>query len=307
MAEAQVREEAVFFAALYPYLKGTTVYGLMSRMGLPVRASAVVEDVYQGRAVPSVPFISRLLEIAHPPSRTRFARELSRLDRLHQELINALGLDSAHPVRDRNYEVANFYNLWTNDTQRYPFRTTDVPSRRRIANAPRASEWLETLPIHSEKVIQRAAEKAGIPTAGGSLPSEGPSKLARVSASPSVRVWEDAPGYSLKPDPMTAQSMAELLTLLRRFWWWADKPGMRALADRSGQAFSKSTATKLIHVEPGPQTPALSQKYVAGIIRGCGGDDTEISKWVTAFRLLDSAEEAEPRSPVIPIRLQRAQ
>ncbi|WP_412516422.1 hypothetical protein K8Z49_37555 [Actinomadura madurae] len=31
----------------------------------------------------------------------------------------------------------------------------------------------------------------------------------------------------------------------------------------------------------------MSQKYVAGIVRGCGGEELEIARWVTAFRLLD--------------------
>lgn len=309
MAEFQIHEETLFFEALNRYLMGVPPSFLVRRMHLPVRARPVLEDVYQGRAVPSWPFIVKLLEDVHAFTRTRAAHELRRLDRLHQELINALGLDSAHPVRDRNSEVAHFYNLWTNDTQKYPFRPryANVPLLRATEDRAVSDEWLDAIGHHSEEVVRRAVAEPAIATAGSPLPSERPSKLARVSATPSVRVWEDASGYSLKPDPMTAQSMAELLTLLRRFWRWADKPGMRALADRSGQAFSKSTATKLIHVEPGPQTPALSQKYVAGIIRGCGGDDTEIGKWVTAFRLLDAAEEAEPRAPVTPIRLQRAQ
>jgi hypothetical protein len=47
-----------------------------------------------------------------------------------------------------------------------------------------------------------------------------------------TRVWEDAPGYALKPDPMTVHDMGELLERLREFWRWADRPSMRDLAER---------------------------------------------------------------------------
>ncbi|WP_019635134.1 hypothetical protein [Actinomadura atramentaria] len=120
------------------------------------------------------------------------------------------------------------------------------------------------------------------------------------------QVWSDAPGYNLKPDPLSAQDMPELLQRLREFWEWADKPSMQTLADRSGQAFSKSTVSKIIHGSAS-SSPALSQKYVAGVIRGCGGDEQEITRWVTACRVLNAALRRSLGGPLVLVRDQSSE
>jgi transcriptional regulator with XRE-family HTH domain len=96
---------------------------------------------------------------------------------------------------------------------------------------------------------------------------------------------EDLDGHQLKPDPLTARNLDELEELLREFWRWAGSPSSRRVAGGSEGAFSHATIAKLLADKPGK--PPLKQEYVVGLIRGCGGDEEEQKRWITAWRSIE--------------------
>ncbi|MFI0453671.1 hypothetical protein [Actinomadura sp. 6N118] len=105
------------------------------------------------------------------------------------------------------------------------------------------------------------------------------------------QVIEDAPdGEGHKPDPYCAKSMDDLLDLLQEFWAWAGEYSSRRVAANSGGRFSHTTATKIMYRKAGVK---LTQEYVRGMIRGCGGSEAEEMHWVTAFRRIRKAERRE--------------
>ncbi|MGP3920562.1 hypothetical protein [Nonomuraea sp. 10N515B] len=117
----------------------------------------------------------------------------------------------------------------------------------------------------------------------------------RVPQRPAARaepVIPDAPGFSLKPDPFSAQSVAELEELARQFWRWAGEPSSREVAKRSQKTFSHATIAKFLYDRPGQ--PVLKMHYLLGLIRGCGGDAEEQQRWVTAWRLLQQQASTAP-------------
>lgn len=113
-------------------------------------------------------------------------------------------------------------------------------------------------------------------------------RMHRLPAEQAEPVVPDAPGYSLKPDPFSAQSAAELEELARQFWRWAGEPSSREVARRSQQAFSHATIAKFLYDRPGK--PVLKMHYLLGLIRGCGGDAEEQQRWITAWRLLQQQQ-----------------
>lgn len=93
---------------------------------------------------------------------------------------------------------------------------------------------------------------------------------------------KDYPSEDLKPDPLKAETEAQLEDFLRRFWVWSGRPSSRKIAVRAGGAFSHTTISKLINNRAGK--PPLRLHYVQGLIRGCGGDTMEEERWVAAWR-----------------------
>lgn len=93
----------------------------------------------------------------------------------------------------------------------------------------------------------------------------------------------DQPRDDLKPNPLAARTDAQLERLLRRFWIWSGRPACRKIAVRAGEGvFSHTTISKLLNDRPG--TPPLRLEYVQGVIRGCGGDESEEELWAMAWR-----------------------
>lgn len=219
------------------------------------RDDELILRVHRGGVLPDWPFVRDLMKLAarRRPSTNR--REFVR--RLHRDAVEAFDL---------------------------PLRTMSVPPDPVRVSGEGVDHYLFYDP--AEERIRRVSVGSRLQRPAP-RPPKPQNRPAPVEPEP-ARVWVDAPGYDLKPDPMTVHDMGELLERLREFWQWADRPSMRELAEQSGRAFSKSTVTKLIHEQRmWTKMPALSQKYVVGIVRGCGGGDEEIARWVTAFRLLD--------------------
>lgn len=310
MPEKPHPAEDAFYGALRPYFPPAgTAPDIALAVGLPMSAAPLIMGVYEGRIVPSFPFIENLVlfvEIKRndrPPRLTGRgivggAGRLAELELLHTALLDALGIPPDHGLRNQDHEVVWFYNLYDNTIDEFQ-TSVSLRARTEAIRAERGRETRATQVFRGD-----LTGTSGAKTDRRMRAERGPRPLEHARP---VELWEDAPGHALKPDPMTAQNLPELLESLRKFWRWADKPGMRQLEERSGRVFSKSTVAKLIHGGSGSQTPPLSQKYVAGIIRGCGGDDNEVARWVTAFRLLDIAEQAAPRASVTMMRRRKAQ
>lgn len=244
-----------------PYLRaiGSPVE-ICRGLGIDNGAQSLIKAVYRGRLVPDWPFVRDVMKLAEffdqgGPDMPSGPARWGPVQRRYIDIIGALGLS---------------------------------PQQMSVPGTPRTlgeSEYRIFEPATGtyQTVLARLKSKRPVPR-----PSPTPQKRPVPVEPVPARVCADAPGYSLKPDPMTVHNMAELQGQLREFWRWADRPSMRDVAARSGRAFSKSTVTKLLHEQlPRTKVPELSQKYVAGIVRGCGGDEQEIVRWVTAFRLLD--------------------
>lgn len=101
----------------------------------------------------------------------------------------------------------------------------------------------------------------------------------------------DLDGHALKPDPLQATTFDELTEFMREFRAWAGHPSSRTLASRSGGEFSHATIIKLLSSQPGWKPP-LKLGYVRGFIHACGGDDEDLSRWITAWRRIDQGKAA---------------
>lgn len=118
-------------------------------------------------------------------------------------------------------------------------------------------------------------------------------------------VIEDADGVLLKPSPFDGvSSFTDLEDKLREFWQWAGEPSSRTVAGRSNGAFSHATVAKLIYNKP--DKPPLKMSYVLGFVRGCGGDQAEQQRWVTAWRIINKAMAEGQEELHIFQQLQRA-
>lgn len=108
------------------------------------------------------------------------------------------------------------------------------------------------------------------------LPAAGPDGRGQIA---------DAPGFALKPDPLTAGSGADLVAALRRFREWAGSPSYREMAERGQPLVAYSTMHKAL---AGSELPA--QKVVVAIVSGCLGSREDVSAFVTAWRQIQAAQ-----------------
>ncbi|MEV1245614.1 hypothetical protein ACIBO2_52425 [Nonomuraea sp. NPDC050022] len=164
--------------------------------------------------------------------------------------------------------------------------------------------WSDTIRISQD------ADHAGtgmyvIHNTGGTVNVQAERRYPRRTERLAEPVIQDAPGYDLKPDPFTANSVSELEELAREFWRWAGTPSTRQLAEQSRGAFSHATVAKIIYDKPGK--PPLKMQYLLGLIRGCGGDAQEQQQWASAWRILNrtTATKRETR-PALKVWTTRA-
>lgn len=92
---------------------------------------------------------------------------------------------------------------------------------------------------------------------------------------------QDAAGHDLRPDPLTAQTAAPLVTALARYRQWAGEPTYRSIAGSAHQKVSHSTIYQVLRGQR-KELPAL--KVVLTIIEGCGGSDADVRAFATAWR-----------------------
>lgn len=115
---------------------------------------------------------------------------------------------------------------------------------------------------------------------------------------------EDTAGQEGKPDPLEARSQEEFGAALRTFWRWTGEYSPRQLSTWSREtpygSVSHTTLNNLLAEAP-RKRPPMKLRYVQLIISCCGGDETEIQRWSTAWRRLHvastpAAHEEEERS-----------
>jgi hypothetical protein len=97
----------------------------------------------------------------------------------------------------------------------------------------------------------------------------------------------DLPGFDTRPDPARATTSAELVAALADFCVWAGDVSYRQMAERSGQLVSSSTLQRAL---TGKALP--SQNTVIAVITGCGGDEADKQRFVTAWRRIRQGRAA---------------
>jgi hypothetical protein len=131
-----------------------------------------------------------------------------------------------------------------------------------MLNHPRISAELEEL---DRQVADSLSERRG---------------RHRLPAATAVR---DATGYDLKPDPLTAQTGAELVAALRKYREWAGRTPFRTMAARARWEVAHSTMCVALRSS---ELPPL--KVVVAIVAGCGGGADDQQLFATAWRRISS-------------------
>jgi hypothetical protein len=96
---------------------------------------------------------------------------------------------------------------------------------------------------------------------------------------------DDAAGFDLKLDPLTATTPAEYIEVLRQYRIWSGNPSWRAMAKRAGQAVVHSTMYAAMN---GSTLPKLD--VVKAIIIGCDGGEEDLRVFATAWRRVATVE-----------------
>jgi hypothetical protein len=157
--------------------------------------------------------------------------------------------------------------------------------RRMLQQALAAAE-------HARRDAERAAELlrdqgnralAALAATREDLASSRAREAALADRIRSRKVMRDADGYQqLRPDPLSAQTPADLVDVLRQFRTWAGNPSYRDMALRSGRRAGASTMCTLLR---GSQLPDRLE-VIDAIVEGCGGTDDDRQKFATAWRKL---------------------
>jgi hypothetical protein len=124
--------------------------------------------------------------------------------------------------------------------------------------------------------------------------SRGRHRLPAGAAAPAVapEPVRDAEGYNLKPDPLQAQTAAELTEALRQYRAWAGNTPFRQMAARARQRVAHSTMCVALKSE---DLPGL--KVVLAIVAGCGGGQADQEKFATAWRRINAGMTGTQPSP----------
>lgn len=148
-------------------------------------------------------------------------------------------------------------------------QAADEPGRRITVSVPHPQGPVAAVPAH------RADEA---PAAGQAVP--------------------DVDGFDLRPDPMEMDTPAAFMVALRQYRRWAGSPPYREMSDRCGNVYSASAMCAALGASVLPKYTMLN-----ALILGCGGDEKEFQRWITAWRVLDARECGEEehlaRPPVV--------
>ncbi|MCL2583705.1 MAG: hypothetical protein FWE35_14775 [Streptosporangiales bacterium] len=91
----------------------------------------------------------------------------------------------------------------------------------------------------------------------------------------------DLPGTDLRPDPGSAETIAEFLDCLRKYRIWAGSPSYRIMSRNCKRQFAPSTICTALG---GDSLPGL--EMVIAIVSACGGTVQHQSEFATAWRRL---------------------
>jgi hypothetical protein len=100
-------------------------------------------------------------------------------------------------------------------------------------------------------------------------------------------VIPDAPGVSLKPDPLAAATPAELNDALRAYHAWAGAPSLGQMSHRCGGTPVKTTFRNLLRADR--RLPKLPM--VAALVTGCGGTEEDRQLFASAWRAVRAAQD----------------
>jgi hypothetical protein len=90
----------------------------------------------------------------------------------------------------------------------------------------------------------------------------------------------DADGYDLRPNPLGAATVADLMECVRQYHIWAGNRGLRVMARHIEQQLSPQTLSNLLKSD---QLPRLGDQMRL-LIEACGGDAEDQQRFVTAWR-----------------------
>jgi hypothetical protein len=121
--------------------------------------------------------------------------------------------------------------------------------------------------------------------------SRGRHRLPAGAAAPSVALGpvRDADGYNLKPDPLQAQTAAELVRALRQYRAWSGNTPFRQMAAQARQRVAHSTMCVALKSE---ELPGL--KVLLAIVAGCGGSQSDQQKFATSWRRINDRSLTGP-------------
>jgi hypothetical protein len=103
-----------------------------------------------------------------------------------------------------------------------------------------------------------------------------------VSSAASQQI-NDASGFDLKPDPLTAKSPAEFVEVLAKYRFWSGNPSWRTIAIRSNHIVVHSTIYTAMNSNTLPKFDVMK-----AIIIGCGGDEEDLKAYASAWRRIGS-------------------
>ena len=89
----------------------------------------------------------------------------------------------------------------------------------------------------------------------------------------------DAAGFDLRPDPLKADTPAELTAALRQYRIWSGRPSFRELARRTGGTPAASTICTVLRSE---ELPAFD--CMIAVLNACGATEEDRQRFATAWR-----------------------
>jgi len=100
------------------------------------------------------------------------------------------------------------------------------------------------------------------------------------SAQPLPPPLADADGYNLRPNPLGAATVADLMECVRQYHIWAGNRGLRVMARHIEHQLSPQTLSTLLKSD---QLPSRGDQMRL-LIEACGGDAEDQQRFVTAWR-----------------------
>jgi hypothetical protein len=101
------------------------------------------------------------------------------------------------------------------------------------------------------------------------------------------RVIPDLPGVNLCPDPGAAETPAEFMDTLRRYWIWSGKPSYRVMERECGRRFAASTIYTALKADRLP-----SFDMVQAVMVACGASAEHQRSFRSAWRRLEMGQAA---------------